>query len=106
MPQLIALDPSLGISMEEFVTAWNQSEHAEEGKLISQNEPTRSLSPDPTTMMAIFNGVIAISTGVLTAFVSELLKKKFIDKDKPKITTTTIETPDGTPLLIIKTQES
>jgi hypothetical protein len=101
MQYLIALDPQLNLSAAEFAAAWNAGEHVAAGTAsVSEVPPESFLSPEVT--VALIAAAAYIPTTVIANFISEYLKKKFIDKDKPKVTVTTISTPDGQPVLIIK----
>ncbi len=110
MQQQIALDPQLGLSAEEFMEAWNQSEHSDDAvAMISKESGETFMSPELT--VALIAVAASIPAGVLTAFISALLTKKFLEKEKPeqaaptpKISVTIIEIngPDGQPLMIAK----
>lgn len=105
MQHLVALDPKLGLSAAEFVEAWNTSDHAPESTASVDEAPRESfLTPELT--VALITVAVSIPATVVVNFVSEYLKKKFIDKDEPKVTVTTIQTPDGQPVWIIKQEET
>jgi hypothetical protein len=105
MQYRIALDPQIELLATEFVAAWNASPSAKNAPAIVDNISGQSfLSPDIT--LVLITAAAAIPTTVLSTFISDYLKKKFINKDAPKVTVTTISTPDGEPVLIIKKTES
>lgn len=62
------------------------------------------MSPEIT--IALITAAVSIPTTVIATFVSDYLKKKFIEKDTPKVTMTTINTPDGRPIWIIQRTEA
>jgi hypothetical protein len=104
MGYLVALDPQLGITASEFVTAWNASEHAEDAPASVGEAPQESfMAPEAT--VALIAAVASIPATVIANFVSEYLKHKFIEEDDPNITVTTISAPDGQPVLIVKQVE-
>jgi len=101
MGYLVALDPQLGVSATEFVAAWNASEHAGDAPAsVSEAPPASFLAPEVT--VALITAAASIPATVIADFVSEYLKHKFIEKDEPKVTVTTISAPDGQPVLIVK----
>ena len=104
MQYRIAFDPKLGLSAPEFVEAWNTSSSNEDASAeVNENSIESFLSPEIS--IALITVAVSIPATVIANFVSELLKKKFIEKDSPKVLTTSINTPDGEPLLIIKRSE-
>lgn len=104
MKYLVALDPQLGLSSDEFADAWNASEHAAEVTAsVDKSAPAAFLAMEIT--VALITAAVSIPTTIITDFVVEVLKKKYVDKDKPKVSVTTISTPDGQPLLVVKKQE-
>ena len=96
MQYLVALDPQLGLAAAEFVAAWNASDQAATGTAAVDESPQQSFLPIEITV-ALITAAVSIPTGVIATFVSEYLKHKFIEKDEPKVTVTTISTPDGRP---------
>lgn len=104
MQYRLALDPQLELSAPEFAEAWNASQYAENAPAVVDKVPKESfLSPEIT--VALITAAVSIPTTVIATFVSEYLKKKFIEKDAPNVTVTSINTPDGQPVLIIKQAE-
>ena len=101
MQYRVALDPHLEVSAAEFAAAWNASQYAAKAPAtVSDVSGETFLSPEIT--VALITAAVSIPATVMATFVSEYLKKKFIDKDTPKVTVTTIETPEGEPVWIIK----
>jgi len=104
----IAFEPDLGLSASEFVEAWNKSPFGKEAPAeLPQSSAETFLSPEITGIL--IGAAVGIPVGVVTNFISEILKKKFLEKDAvkatSKITTITIETPAGEPLLVVKREE-
>jgi hypothetical protein len=110
MQQRITLDPQLGLSANEFIPAWNQSKHSEDAvAMINEESSEKFMAPELT--VALIAVAASIPAGVLTAFISALLTKRFLEKEKPeqaaptpKISVTIIEIngQDGQPLMIAK----
>ncbi len=105
----IAFDPQLDLTSAEFVDAWNASEHAADSPASlpaagdATAEPTRAFLPIEITV-ALITAATVIPTTVIATFVSDYLRHKFIDS-APSVTVTTIETPDGQPVLVITRRE-
>lgn len=106
MPTLIALDPQLDLPAADFVTAWNNSAHAADGTAVEEAPEQASFLPVELSVV-LLTAVVAIPSKVIIDFVTEYLKKKYIDKkeEAPKVIVTTISMPDGQPVLIIKREE-
>lgn len=107
MPTYLALDPKLGLSAADFVAAWNRSEHkASYGSAQVEEAQAKSfLSPEVT--VALIAAAATIPATIIATFVADFLRQEFLEPDKPpKVTVTTIETPDGEPLLVIRSTES
>jgi hypothetical protein len=104
MQYLVALDTQLGLSAAEFVEAWNVSEHAAEGAAAVSEAPRQSFLPLEVTVV-LLTAAVSIPTTILATFVSEYLKQKFLEDHGPKLTVTTITTPDGQPVYIINKVE-
>ena len=105
MPYLVALDPHLDLPADEFVAAWNSSDQAAHGP-ASLAEEARHTFLTPEVTMVLIAAAVSIPTTVIASFISEYLKKKFIDKAAPKVTVTTVSTPEGQPVWIIKQEET
>ena len=104
MQYRVAFDPQLEMSAAEFADAWNASQYSKDAPAVVDVVPSETLlSPEIT--IALIAAAISIPTTVITSFISEYLKKKFIEKKSPKVTTTTISTADGQPVLIVKRVE-
>jgi hypothetical protein len=101
MQYLVALDPQLELSAAEFVAAWNASDHAAAGTAAVDESGKKSFLPLEVTV-ALITTAASIPATVIATFVADYLKHKFIDKDEPKVTVTTISTPEGQPVWIIK----
>lgn len=104
MPIHVALDPQLDLSAAEFVAAWNASEHGADAPATTEEPVTESFMP-PEMAVALIAAAASVPTTIIATFVSEYLKKKFIDGDDPKVTVTTISTPDGEPLYVVTRRE-
>jgi len=100
----IAFDPELCVSADEFVTAWNRSEHSENAKAIIY-EDSRGTFLSPEITIALITAAVSIPATIIASVVSEFFKKKYIETDSPKISTVQINAPDGTPILIVKRSE-
>ncbi len=100
----LAFDPNLNLSAAEFTAAWNSSIHSEEAEASVLSSPaTTFLSPEMTG--ALLSAAASIPAIVIATFVTDYLKKKFPGKTQPVVTVTTICTPDGKPIWIIKKTE-
>ena len=104
MQYLVALDPQLGLSAAEFVAAWNASDHAATGTAAVDESPQKSFLPLEVTV-ALLTAAATVPTTIIATFVSDYLKHKFVEDHDPKVTVTTISTPDGQPVLIVKQKE-
>lgn len=105
MQYRVALDPQLELSAAEFVDVWNATPPVEEASAsLAKSSAESFLSPGVT--VALISAAASIPTTIIAGFVTEALKQKFLNKAAPKVTVTTISTPDGEPVWIIKqTQE-
>ena len=104
MQYRIALDPKLNISATELAEAWNAGSYADQAPAAVDDMAGQTfLSPEITVVL--LTAAISIPTTVIATFISEYLKKKFIDREPPKTTVTTISTPDGEPVWIVKQEE-
>jgi hypothetical protein len=104
MQYRIALDPQLELSAAEFAATWNANPPVEDAPAVVDEVSGESfLTPEIT--VALITAAVSIPTTVIANFVSEYLKKKFIEKKTQKVTVTTITTPDGQPVWIIKQTE-
>jgi hypothetical protein len=101
MQYKVAIDPQLDLSADEFVEAWNAGEHTEGSIASVDKSPPESYLPLEVAV-ALITAAVSIPATVVADYVSEYLKKKFLDKDDLKVTVTTIQTPDGQTVLIIE----
>ena len=100
----IAFDPRLELNASEFAAAWNASDLAEQGQAQVDESPTESFLPLEITV-ALISAAVSIPATVIATFIADYLKDRYIDGRKPKVTVTTISTPDGTPLLVVTEEE-
>jgi hypothetical protein len=101
MQYRISIDPGLEISASEFAAAWNAGQYA--GNAPAEvDETTHDTFLSPEITVAVITAAMSIPTAVISTFISEYLKKKFLDKEAPKVSVMTINTPDGKPVIIIK----
>jgi hypothetical protein len=101
MQYRVALDPQLELSAAEFAAAWNESQYAQDAPAKVDDAAGQTfMSPEIT--VALISAAASIPATIIAGFVTEYLKKKFINKDVPKVTVTAISTPDGEPVWIIK----
>lgn len=97
----LALDPNLNLTCTEFKAAWNSSIYAKQAEASVLSLPsTIFLSPEMTGIL--LSAVLTIPATVIATFVTDYLKKQFPGKSLPIVTVTTICTPDGKPIWIIK----
>lgn len=81
----IALDPALGLTADELITAWRASQTATAtGQLTKVTAQPKSYL-DPDTVMLVLNTFVAITAGVLTNFISDFLKEKYYPKPPPTV---------------------
>lgn len=104
MDHRIAIDPQIGLSADEFVENWNKSQHSLDAPAtVDDKKGATFLSPE--TALALITAAISVPATVIATFVSDYLKKKFLDQGAPKVSATSTLTPDGEPLLNIKRSE-
>ena len=103
MQYRVAIDPQLGLSAAEFVQAWNAAERKPESSAVVEPSQSASYLPLEVTV-ALITAAVAIPATIVADFISECLKKKFLDKNAPKVAVTTIITPDGHSVIIVKTE--
>jgi hypothetical protein len=101
MQYRIALDPQLGLSADEFARAWNASPHAQDAP-ASVEPVAKGTFMSPEMTIALISAAASIPTAVIAGVVTEYLKKKFLDKDVPQVTVTTISPPEGGPIWVIQ----
>jgi len=95
------IDPELDLSAADLAAAWNGGEFAVEAKAsVEAASATTFLSPD--TAMLLLSAAASIPASVISTFISDYLKRKFLDKKPPAVEVTTVTTPDGEPLFVIR----
>ncbi len=97
----LALDPQLDLSAADLAAAWNGGEFAVEAKAsVEPASATSFLSPDMT--MLLLSAALSIPASVIATFISDYLKRKFPGKKPLAVEVTTVTTPDGELLFIIR----
>jgi len=104
MQYLIALDPQLNLTAAEFADAWNASDYTAQGAAAAGEAPGQIFLPLEVSV-ALISAAASIPATIIATFVSDYLKHKFIEGDKPEVTVTTISTPDGRPVWIVKQEK-
>ena len=101
MRTCLALDPTLDLSAEALAAAWNGGEFAAEAEAsVEPSTAATFLSPEMT--MLLLSAAASIPASVISTFIGDYLKRKFLDKKPPAVEVTTISTPDGEPLFVIR----
>lgn len=100
----IAVDPQLNISAAELAAAWNAGSYAA-GAPAAVDDMAGQTFLSPEITVALITAAVSIPTTVIATFISDYLKQKYIDPDSPKVTITTISTPAGEPVWIVKQEE-
>jgi hypothetical protein len=98
---LIALDSALGLTPQEFMAAWQESEEARDlGQLTPDSRPPAAFIPPEVVdgVVLLLQTAVAIASGVLANQISDLLKKKHARQDVKVIT---INPGDGRPIIVI-----
>lgn len=100
----IALPTELGISPNDFITAWNEMPECRDAAIaqIAESRPaTRSFEPSLLTGTLAVLGTVA--AGVGTNALYDLIKKTLTRKGvRRQIEITQTELPDGTRTLFVK----
>jgi len=97
----LALDPRLDLSASDLATAWNGGEFAAEAQAsVEPSTAATFLSSEMTILL--LSAAVSIPASVISTFISDYLKRKFPGKKPPAVEVTTITTPDGEPLFIIR----
>jgi len=104
MDYKIAISSQVGISLDDFVTAWNETPECGDvaiARIAESRTKVRSFDPDLLTgALAVLGSVAA---GVGTNALYDLIKKALTRKGVKKQTEITqIEQPDGTKILVVK----
>jgi|SRR3990172_2628259 len=105
MQYRVAIDAQLGLSADEFVEAWNAGDNTPESSASVDTSPLESFLPMEVTV-ALITAAVSIPATIVADFITEYLKKKFIEKDAPKVTVTTIVTPEGQQVIIVKNEQN
>ncbi len=107
MQYQLILSPTLGISPDTFVSAWNNEtdKHAvAHAELLSRADMRRSFN-DPLVEIVLFV-VTNVGLGLGTNALYDLIKNSLSKHDHHKRTKITrLDQPDGTHLLIIEEEE-
>jgi len=100
----IALLPELGISLDDFVAAWNETPECRDVAIARIAESrTKTRSFDPTLLTGALAVLGSLAAGVGTNALYDLIKKALTRKGiKKQIEITQIDQPDGTRILIVK----
>jgi hypothetical protein len=101
MDYRLAFDPALDLAAEELASAWNASEYAEQATASLQPVSAASFPMGEMTVL-LLSAALSIPASVISTFISDYLKRKFPGKQPPVVEVTTITTPDGEPLFIIR----
>jgi len=99
MDYQIALSPDLGVSPEDFVSAWNElPECCAVADARVEAEAPRSF--EPLTAGAI---VIGLVSGIVTNALYDLIKKALVKKGvREQVELSQIERPDGSRIILVK----
>lgn len=101
MDYRLAFDPSLDLAADELAAAWNASDYPAKAEVIAQLDSSRSFSIGEVTML-LLSAAASIPAAVISTFISDYLKRKFPGKQPPVVEVTTITTPEGEPLFVIR----
>jgi hypothetical protein len=97
----IAIDPALHLSADELAVAWNGSAYAAEAE-ASVEAASAAAFPMGEMTVLLLSAAFSIPSTVIATFISDYLKKKFLGNQPPLVEVTTISTPDGEPLFVIR----
>ncbi|MBP8001119.1 MAG: hypothetical protein KA338_17840 [Chloroflexi bacterium] len=109
----IALDPELDLSAEQFAAAWNHSPYSAQYGPAHTQPPTAEIF-SPEIAVALITIAVSVPATILTSFITEYLKAKYIPKDKPTpppplpaptIIINQIILPNDQPLFIISPEQ-
>jgi len=101
MDYRLAFDLALDLAAEELASAWNASEYAEQATASPQPVSAASFPMGEMTVL-LLSAALSIPASVISTFISDYLKRKFPGKQPPVVEVTTITTPDGEPLFVIR----
>ena len=96
----LAIDPGLHLSADELAAAWNGGVQAAEAE--ASVEASSASFPMGEMTVLLLSAAMSIPATVIATFISDYLKKKFSGKQPPPVEVTTISTPDGEPLFVIR----
>jgi hypothetical protein len=97
----LAIDPDLELAVAELAVAWNGSDYS--GQAEASIEPATAASfPMGEVTVLLLSAAASIPATVIATFITDFLKRKFPAKKPPVVEVTTISTPDGEPLFIIR----
>jgi hypothetical protein len=100
----ITLPPELGISLNDFVKAWNDTPECRDVAIASIAEsPAKTRSFDPSLLTGVLAVLGSVAAGVGTNALYDLIKQALTRKGvKKQIEITQIEHSDGTRILVVK----
>jgi hypothetical protein len=101
MDYRLAFDPSLDLAADDLAAAWNASEFAEEATASLQPAFAASFPIGEMTLL-LLSAAASIPAAVISTFISDYFKRKFPGKQPPVVEVTTITTPEGEPLFVIR----
>lgn len=101
MDYRLAFDPSLDLAAEELASAWNGGEFAEEAAARVESA-SAALFPMGEMTVLLLSAALSIPASVISTFITDYLKRKLPGKQPPVVEVTTITTPEGEPLFVIR----
>ena len=99
---MIALDPTLDLSTEQFIAAWNENTSTQQTGQLSQPKGTPATFADPNFAVLLLQTAVTVAATVLATQINELIKDYFNKKAKAK----QVPQSNGSPLIIIIKDES
>lgn len=97
----LAIDPDLELAVAELAVAWNGSDYS--GQAEASVEPASAASfPMGEVTLLLLSAAAGIPAAVISTFISDYFKRKFPGKQPPVVEVTTITTPEGEPLFVIR----
>jgi hypothetical protein len=97
----LAIDPALDLAADELALAWNNSDHADEAAARVESASAASFPMGEMTVI-LLSAAASIPAAVIATFISDYLKQKFPGSKPPAVEVTTVSTPDGEPLFVIR----
>ena len=105
METQIALSPELGLSPEEFVTAWNATADCTAVAEASVTAP-QSAQFDPTLLGVTLTVVSSLALGVASNALYDLIRELLMEQGVRKRTEIVqVDQPDGSRLLVVTITE-